>query len=825
MEAAEAKIQKVLEGNKQFLVPHYQRPYSWQEAQWKVLWHDIVELSDDDDPKPHFLGSIVTSPARSVPEGIEKRLLIDGQQRLTTIVLLLVLIRDLASERGLAKIAERIGDLVTNRHEDGHDRYRLLPTQGEVPAESDRENLIRLIDKTSGAHGGRISEAAKYFGGKLRRADAPDLDMLYRVIVGKLTLVSIVLDEKDNPHRIFESLNGKGRPLSQADLIRNYFFMRINEKAHERLYLDFWRPMQQRLGEDHLTDFVRHYLTRSGERVRETDVYAALKTKIDADNERPPEEHLKEIAAFAEHYEVLLYPEKAVTKAIQERLERLNRLEVTVAYPLLLASYADFMDGQLTGAEFCRMLDCLENFLVRRFVCGIPTHGLNKIFAPLYSQARVADDFVGAIEKNLGAQRGYPHDEVFREHLAEARIYGSGERLRKAKFILERLAAHDEKEIVPANTLTIEHVMPQTLTDGWKADLGPTWQEDHERFLHTLGNLTLTAFNSELGNLSFPEKQVRLADSNVSLNRYFRQFERWNTAEIESRAEVLAEIAVAIWPSFAPPPTVVEGQHPGEDTVTGSVPRFMRLREAEVAVQTWVDVATATVEAIIDLGDEEFAAVAAELPKFVNLDATAFRRSSRLKKLSNGGYIETNLSALAVHRLCAQAVQLAGLRPEEWVVERTAPDGEQPPEASSHVRQLQLEFWTAAKIALLATGAWSSLRQTLPQNWYDLPLGRSGIFLEATANTMEKVVGVKVVLMNKRADQAFTTLLAQRGPIEAELGFPLQWNSHPENRRKTLEVTCVRNVLDRRVWPEAIDWLCSKAVAMHRVFAPRVADL
>jgi uncharacterized protein with ParB-like and HNH nuclease domain len=329
MEAAEARIQKVLEGTKQFLVPHYQRPYSWKEEQWKTLWRDVLELLEDRDAKPHFLGSIVSSPARSVPEGVEKRLLIDGQQRLTTLLVLLTLIRDRARDSGAGKLAEKIEDFVTNRHEDGADHFKLLPTQSEDPADSDREAFVRLVAGSKVSTRSGIGAAYDFFASKLRRSDAPELDDLLRVLVGRLTLVSIILDDKDNPHRIFESLNAKGRALSQADLIRNYFFMRLPENEHERVYVDLWRPMQRRLGEDSLTDVVRHYLTRFRGVVRETDVYAALKARVEEDGTRPPLEHLRDLARCSEYYAVLLKPEQAGSQRISTRVERLNRLEVT----------------------------------------------------------------------------------------------------------------------------------------------------------------------------------------------------------------------------------------------------------------------------------------------------------------------------------------------------------------------------------------------------------------------------------------------------------------------------------------------------------------
>ena len=537
MEAAEAKIQKVLEGTRQFLVPHYQRPYSWKEEQWKTLWRDILELLEDRDAKPHFLGSIVSSPARSVPEGVEKRLLIDGQQRLTTLLVLLTLVRDRARDTGASRLADKVDDFVTNRHEDGTDYFKLLPTQSEDPADSDREAFVRLVNGFKAPTKSGIGAAYEFFASKLQRPNAPDLDELLRVLVGKLTLVSIILDDKDNPHRIFESLNAKGRPLSQADLIRNYFFMRLPENVHEHVYVDLWRPMQRRLGEDALTDFVRHYLTRFGGVVRATDVYAALKARVEEDGTRPPIDHLRDLARCSEYYAVLLNPEQAASQRIGARLDWLNRLEVTVAYPFLLAVFDDFKNDGRSEDDVCAVLDAIENFLVRRFVCSIPTYGLNKIFAALYDQAkRGSVDFVAGTHKALASSvRGYPRDEVFRERLGSAQLYGGGDRQRKTKLILERLeGALGHKELVPGAALTVEHVMPQTLSDSWKDYLGESWEEAHEELLHTLGNLTLTSYNAELSNAPFDAKKRLLATSHVELNRHFETVERWTAAEIRA---------------------------------------------------------------------------------------------------------------------------------------------------------------------------------------------------------------------------------------------------------------------------------------------------
>lgn len=671
MQAAEAKLQRVLEGSKQFLVPHYQRPYSWQPEQWEALWRDLLVLLEEDDPQPHFLGSIVTSPAKSVPEGIEKRLLIDGQQRLTTLLILLALLRDQARVSGLEKLASQIEDLyLTNRYESGNDYYKLLPTQGEEPSASDRETFMRILRGEGGSGTTGIVVAYQFFQNKLRKPGAPGLEALHRVAISKLTLVSIILDEHDNPHRIFESLNGKGRPLSQADLIRNYFFMRIDTGEHDKTYVELWRPMQKRLGDDAVTPFVRHYLMRDGPIVRETDVYSALKARVDEDRKLGPLEHLRHLDKYSLFYNTLLRPQHEPSARLRERLVRLNRLEVTVAYPFLMSVYGDYVRGVLSEDDVADLLDTLESFLVRRFVCAVPTHGLNKIFAPLYTQASAEPRFVEGVRRILGG-KGYPRDEVFRDRLESARIYGGGDRREKTKLLLERLeASFGHKEQVIAAALTIEHVMPQTLTEEWQEELGATWEEDHEQLLHTLGNLTLTSYNAELTNDRFLDKKKLYAESHLELNKHFAAVEHWTTAEIEKRAEVLAERALAVWPYYGP--VHLPAGSTDKSSVTGTIPQMVEVRERHYPVKAWVEVALVTMEAIAGLGDEEFDRVAAELPKFVNRDATSFRKSSRLKTLTNGAYLETNLSAAAFHRFCVQATQLAGLGTDDWRV-RYAP--------------------------------------------------------------------------------------------------------------------------------------------------------
>jgi len=298
MKANETKLQMIIEGTKQFVVPLFQRPYSWEQKHWDVLWDDLLDLCEEDQPRNHFLGSIVTMPAISVPEGVTKYVLIDGQQRLTTILLILALIRNNAKNLP-GTLANQIEDLLLlNRYQEGNDIYKLLPTQ------ADRDSFMSIMKGDSPADGTQLGKACRYFTTKLRTTPALDLDKLRRVIVRDLLLVSIVLDPDDNPHLIFESLNAKGRPLTQADLIRNYFFMRINPNQQAAIYSAHWNPMQDRLGND-LTEFIRHFLMKEGVVVKQGDVFFTLKERSDHESQDQVIPYLKELCEFSGYYERL----------------------------------------------------------------------------------------------------------------------------------------------------------------------------------------------------------------------------------------------------------------------------------------------------------------------------------------------------------------------------------------------------------------------------------------------------------------------------------------------------------------------------------------
>lgn len=656
MKASETKLQRIIEGTSQYVVPLFQRTYSWKEKEWGTLWDDLADLCEEAEPRSHFIGSIVTMPTRSVPEGVAKYLLIDGQQRLTTLFILLAILRDQAKDQG-SLAAEIQQTLLTNPFKQGLEVLKLLPTH------ADRDSFKEIILGQTAVADGQIGKARTYFEKKLRALSAANREKLKSVIVGNLSLVSIVLDADDNPHLIFESLNAKGRPLSHADLIRNYFFMRIHVDRQDTLYGEYWEPMQDKLGDD-LTECIRHFLMKDGDVVKQGEVYFALKERADK-NLRSEQEviaYLSDIVRFASYYKKLLEPANESSAAIGERMDRLNRIEVTTAYPFLLNVYDDYECGRVSGDDFAAVLDVLENFMIRRWVCSVPTYGLNKVFPPLYAQAKRHDSLLDGVKAVLSG-KNYPRDDEFRDRLVSTRLYASGERAAKTKLILERLesrAAH--REPVPSDKLTVEHVMPQTLTDAWRAHLGDDADAVYEQLLHTLGNLTLTGYNVPMSNNGFAEKQAVLADSHVELNKYFQAIAIWNGDAIGARAEHLAEIALEVWPYFG------EGDEGStqRDGVTNRKPAAILFFGERMPASTWRDVAQRTLEAIADRDAAAFELVAKQFPRFLANDRALLRDG---RQLANGRFMEVHLSAKALYTVCVQVTEAAGISSEDWRVE------------------------------------------------------------------------------------------------------------------------------------------------------------
>jgi len=564
MEATPTQIINYFSGFKQNLVPLFQRPYTWGERQWRTLWEDIIAFygRDGSDPKStHFMGAVVTMPARSVPVGVSKFLVIDGQQRLTTIATLLCAIRDELNASDQIPKRRIQNHYLTNDGFEGLDFFKLLPTQG------DRVAYSPLIECADGEIAdSQFKKSYDFYRRRLkdRDDDGNPLDgkRVLEIIETRLMVVMINLSDSDDPYLIFESLNFKGSPLEQADLVRNYFLMRFSVTDQQGVYDGLWLPMQNRLGPS-LTEFMRHFLGSEGEEVRKGDVYAAIKRLV-ADSDAPSVRLLmSRMAQMSTFYSRIATVAPEPNDALGRFFVRFRRLDFGTAYPLLLSLYEDYVDGQFGAEEFIASLRVLDSYIVRRMVVGVPSNSLSGIFISLCKTKPVTESPSGWLSSALGREsknRRWPTDTEFSERWLRAPIYGS----RACQVILECIEEQfGHHESVTFNEATVEHVLPQTLSPEWEQALGESAATVQSEWLHTVGNLTLTGYNPALGNKEYAEKRTIFALSHFELNRFFGSREVWGASQIQERAGSLFETALQLWPR----PTIVPEEEPAEQKV------------------------------------------------------------------------------------------------------------------------------------------------------------------------------------------------------------------------------------------------------------------
>src|ERR1035437_9242246 len=549
MEANPTLIINYFSGFKQNQVPLFQRPYTWGERQWRTLWEDILTFygrEGVDSKSTHFMGAVVTMPARSVPVGVSRFLVIDGQQRLTTIATLLCAIRDDLTTADQVPKRRIQNYYLTNDGYDGLDFFKLLPTQGDRAAYS---SLVQ--SSAAGIPDSQFKKSYDFYRRRLKDRDEDgnplDAKRILEIIETRLMVVMINLGDNDDPYLIFESLNFKGSPLEQADLVRNYFLMRFPVSDQQGVYDGLWLPMQNRLGQG-LTEFMRHFLGAEGEEVRKGDVYTAVRrlvTDSDSASVRILMTRMERLSAL---YSKLSGVAAETSPELNQYFDYFRRLDFGSVYPLLLALYEDYEDGQFALTEFVASMGILLSFILRRMVVGVPSNSLSGLFVALCKAKPVTETPSAWLSSALAREnknRRWPTDAEFEDRWVHSGIYGS----RVCQVILECLEqSHGHHEIVGFEESSIEHVMPQTLTPEWYEMIGADAADVHAEWLHTMGNLTLTGYNPELSNRSDAEKRTLFALSHFELNRHFGNHERWGVSEIEARARALFKIAIHLWP-------------------------------------------------------------------------------------------------------------------------------------------------------------------------------------------------------------------------------------------------------------------------------------
>ncbi len=557
MKAGEATLQKILNTSRQFIIPIFQRNFSWEKKQFKQLWTDIQRASKFTRERTHFIGSIVYIDMGTPAGRPQQLMLIDGQQRLTTLSLLLCALKRYVQkndvETNLIKTKKIDNQFLLNSDEMGDDKYKLLLNA------QDRETYIKLLEQTEftvNTPSKRIMNCYEYFYQQIEKC-SDDLNSIFLGILN-LSLVAISLDkDKDNPQLIFESMNSTGKDLAQSDLLRNYLLMDLSTKEQNRLYTTYWKPMEDAFGQyaylEKFDYFIRDFLTikqNNGRICKVNDVYEQFKRYYIEQN-LTKEDILKEIFIYAKYYAAIEL-DREKDKDLRMYWRQIRMIDCHVAYPFFLQLYHDYEQKNLAKEDFILIIKTTISYIVRRAICEIPTNSLNKTFAVFYNKIN-KQDYVNSVLKEYilkTAYRAFPTDYEVREKLQTKDIY----HFRLKNYLLEMLENYYHKEPIDIirDNYTVEHIMPQSpeLNMTWQKMLGENWREVQKIYLHTLGNLTLTGYNSEMGNKSFEEKlngENGFKHSHLKLNQYVASCEAWNKKSIQQRTSLLTDLILKIW--------------------------------------------------------------------------------------------------------------------------------------------------------------------------------------------------------------------------------------------------------------------------------------
>ena len=550
MKAQDLQFTQLIQGAKQFIIPIFQRTYSWDRSNCEQLWSDIIRVGSSSTLNSHFIGSAVYIPEEETSAAISSWLVIDGQQRITTLTLLLLAFKKRLEQDDLdepVSPAEVEDYYLRNRYGKGEQSYKMLLTR------TDKDTLIALLDEKPipEAHSLRIMDNFDYFKNAMQSAD---VNVIYAGIQ-KLMIVDVRLQQGiDNPQMIFESMNSTGKALTQADLIRNFVLMGLQHDLQTRLYNDYWRPMEVHFGAEsynsHFDEFMRFYLViqTGNHRIKKNEVYVEFKSHSRKLEVEPLLASLQEFAGY--YCSIALGKEK--DRELAQAFQDIRELRADVCYPLLMEVYQDFHLNRITKQEFIEIALLVESYVFRRAVCDIPTNSLRQTFAT-FNRKLKKDRYIESIKATfllLPSYRRFPNDEEFMRQMQVRNLYAFNRR----SYWLRRFENHGRKERVLVQDYTIEHIMPQNenVSVAWRTELGEDWKRVHDQYLHTLGNLTLTGYNSEYSDRAFSDKRDMeggFRESPLKLNEGLGVCAHWNETSIKERAERLSKRAIKIWQS------------------------------------------------------------------------------------------------------------------------------------------------------------------------------------------------------------------------------------------------------------------------------------
>jgi uncharacterized protein with ParB-like and HNH nuclease domain len=569
MKANDTTIKSLIEGVKQFIIPVYQRTFAWNPDERKTkamtvvkMWNDISELLDVEDSETHFFGSIVTMPISSGASEVSKYIVIDGQQRLISSSLLLAAIRDVA--KGLkfedtspyVHFVEKLEEnFLFNRLRGEEEKYKIVPTK------RDRTFYFKILNKGDIEYSSdKLVRAFRFFLTQIRQntKDTNDsdgvakyLESLQNTLLKRLRIVDVKLENEDDPHDVFESLNYTGIPLSNWDLVRNYILMHYKDPGiQEEKYASVIIQIEENVG-DQSEEFLRHFIGMNGKVTTSRNIYNSFKSLVpDSKNDEGDDiwnSKIEELSVVSEIYNKLIHPKEIEDTKLKNLVNfTTSKLKITTHFPLLMKLFKLFQEGAIDKEQLETSTKLIASYLLRRSVV-YGTQGLNKFFPSIVVSLN-SDPITVLHESFIAGYYAAPNDKMFEEYLLH-NDQGSTNR-EVIKYLLFKLEQLNNKEAPPFSDIQLEHIMPQTLNEEWKIDLGSDWQNIYNSYLNKLGNLTITGYNQELKNFSFQRKksgEKGYENSSIKITRELANYEKWGSDEIEERGKILAEKLSDMW--------------------------------------------------------------------------------------------------------------------------------------------------------------------------------------------------------------------------------------------------------------------------------------
>ena len=818
MKGTECKFVKYMEGaDKRFVIPVYQRNYDWKTENCKQLYDDLVKIIKE-HRKSHFFGSLVSVYN---PDGHnEEFLIIDGQQRLTTVSLLFLAMYNLI-DKGIivsetANLKQRIfEEYLVDKWKPEDTRIKLKPVK------NDQKAFGKLFsDSTEHIRESNLTVNYDYFYDRIQKQEIT-IDQLYDAICC-LEIINIRLDRDDNPQLIFESLNSTGLDLSEGDKIRNFILMGLPPKEQEVYYEKYWNKIEVCTKYD-VSAFIRDYLSVKQQVIpQQKKIHTNFKEFVEL-GKIETESLLVEMLAYAKRYQILL-DGKSGSAALDACIDRLNRLETTVTRPYFLEVLRLYSENKLTLAQVTEIFLTMENYLFRRTMCDLPTNALNKIFLMLHREIvrydGTEDNYVEKLKYALLSKKErarFPDDEEFKAAFAERPVY-----LMNSKnkiYILERFenfGTSEDKDVYrhcDDGTYSIEHIMPQHLTPVWQKELGDDYEQIHELWLHRMANLTLTAYNSKYSNSSFTEKKTMqngFDDSGIRMNTWIAKKDKWTLKEIEERNEHLMGRALMIWvrptTAFKPVEKQLDSCTLEEDEMlSGRLIAHFSYKNTEQPVTSWVEMYQKVLK-ILYAEDKTIItklAVSSEdnIALHFSMNPTQFTKNV---EIGDGIFVWTNTNTQSKLSVLKRIFKLYGADPSDLVFYLRDENGNAEDEAGTR-NELRRRYWAFALEHIHEMHGDASFSNVHPskENWISGFFGVSGFSLNCVANYDCARVEFWLGKADKDANKkAFDLLYSHKDEIETTLGMSLKWNRNDDV--KSSKIYCQ---LDNVSIENEIDWL------------------